>query len=56
MIAEGLLFGLTVFIAFSVRSAILKWRRLDERFERIEKIEELTKLIKNKIDESTPKL
>ena len=54
--AETILFVFAAFVAFAVRSAILKWRRLDERFERIEKIEELEKLIKEKINESTPKL
>ena len=48
--AELLLFGLVVFTAFSVRSAILKLRKVDENIDKLIAIEKAQKLIDNELN------
>lgn len=43
--AEALLFGLVVFVAFTVRNTVLKLRKLDENIEKLIVIEKAQKLI-----------
>ena len=47
MIAELLLFGLVVFVAYSVRNAILKIRKVDENIDKLIAIEKAQELINN---------
>ena len=53
--AEALLFSLAAFVAFSVRAAIIKWKKLDSMVDKLEKIEELKRLIEIKQNESQQK-
>ena len=43
--AEALLFTLAVFIAFSVRNAVKKWKEVDKNIEKLVAIEKAQKLI-----------
>ena len=43
--AEALLFGLAAYITYAVRSAILKWKAVDENIEKLITIEKAQKLV-----------
>ena len=45
--AELILFGFVVFTAITVRTAIIKWRKLDENIDKLVAIEEAQKLVDN---------
>ena len=45
--AELILFGFVVFTAITVRTAIIKWRKLDENIDKLVAIEKAQKLIDN---------
>ena len=43
--AELILFGFVVFTAITVRTAIIKWRKLDENIDKLVAIEKAQELI-----------
>ena len=48
--AEGLLFALVVFVAYAIRNAILKIRKVDENIDKLIAIEKAQKLIDNELN------
>ena len=45
--AELIVFGFVVFTAITVRTAIIKWRKLDENIDKLVAIEKAQELINN---------
>ena len=48
--AEALLFGLAVFVAFTVRSAILKLKKVDENIDKLVAIQKAQELIDKELE------
>ena len=48
--AEILLFSLVVYVAYAVRSAILKWKAVDKNIDKLVAIEKAQELINKEIN------
>ena len=49
MTAEIIVFAFVVFVAFTVRNAILKWKAVDKNIDKLVAIEKAQELINNEL-------